>query len=156
MKEYVKSNNEVLQEKRREYYLANRDRILASVKLYKKTNRAAINSQAAKSYKNNPEALIARRLRNRLGNALMKCHTSKSDHTLALLGCSLKQFKQHIESQFKEGMNWDNHNEWHLDHIVPCSSFDLTIPEQQQRCFHYSNLQPLWAFENLFKSDTLY
>ena len=53
-------------------------------------------------------------------------------------------------------MDWENYgfgdNKWHIDHIIPCAAFDLTIPEQQKRCFHYTNLQPLWQRENLSKA----
>ncbi len=59
----------------------------------------------------------------------------------------------HIESQFHlwPGMSWDNMNEWHVDHRQPCKSFDLRDEAQQRRCFHFSNLQPLWACDNLAK-----
>ena len=68
---------------------------------------------------------------------------------------SLEDFKKHLESKFKEGMTWDNHTfkGWHIDHIIPCSSFDLTDPKQQEECFHYSNMQPLWWYENLSKGN---
>ena len=90
-------------------------------------------------------------LRSRMNSALKE--NWKSGHTLDLLGCSVDEFKTHIESQFTEGMTWDNHTRtgWHIDHILPCASFDLSIPAQQYKCFHYTNLQPLWATENLSK-----
>lgn len=70
--------------------------------------------------------------------------------TKNLLGCSIKFLKKHLESQFKLGMSWDNYGlyGWHVDHIRPCASFDLSKPEEQRKCFHYTNLQPLWAEEN--------
>lgn len=92
-------------------------------------------------------------LRNRIRSAIKK--GSKSARTLGLLGCSVEEVKRHLESQFKDGMSWENHGEWHIDHIVPCASFDLTDPEQQKQCFHYSNLQPLWATENMEKGAKL-
>jgi hypothetical protein len=52
-------------------------------------------------------------------------------------------------------MTFDNFGKWHIDHIIPCASFDLTKPEQQRQCFHYTNLQPLWAFENLSKGSKI-
>jgi hypothetical protein len=65
---------------------------------------------------------------------------------------------KHLESHFTEGMNWDNYGVygWHMDHIIPCAAFDLTKPEDQSKCFHYTNLQPLWAKDNLSKRDTIF
>jgi hypothetical protein len=79
----------------------------------------------------------------------------KSSNTINLLGCSLEEARKHLESQFKEGMTWENHGNkgWHIDHIRPCASFDLTDIEQQRDCFNYKNLQPLWWNENLSKGD---
>jgi len=73
-----------------------------------------------------------------------------------LLGCTAKHFKDYFEKKFTEGMSWEifmSGGQIHIDHIQPCSSFDLSEPAQQQACFHYSNLQPLWAKDNLRKSD---
>ncbi len=92
-------------------------------------------------------------LRSRVYN-VMKGNT-KSFAILELLGCSLKELKKHIENQFQKGMSWENYGfyGWHIDHIIPCSKFNLIDPEQQKTCFNYSNLQPLWAIDNLRKSN---
>ena len=79
--------------------------------------------------------------------------TLKCEDTFKLLGCSTKDWKIYLESKFVNGMNWDNYGEWHIDHIIPCAAFDLTKPENQKKCFHYSNTQPLWAKDNLRKGD---
>lgn len=71
--------------------------------------------------------------------------------TLELLGCTVDELKRHLQIQFRPGMTWDNYGEWHIDHIRPCASFDLTDPEQQRQCFNFKNLQPLWAKDNLSK-----
>ena len=63
----------------------------------------------------------------------------------------MEELKIHIEGKFVEGMTWENHGSWHLDHVRPCCSFDLKNEEEQKKCFHYTNLQPLWAVENLSK-----
>lgn len=78
----------------------------------------------------------------------------KADVTINLLGCSFGELKRHIERQFTKGMTWDQcfNGEIHLDHILPCSSFDLTDPDQQRACFHFTNLRPLWAKDNIRKS----
>lgn len=74
---------------------------------------------------------------------------------MELIGCSIEHLKEHIEKQFVEGMNWENWSfyGWHIDHIRPIASFDLSDPAQVKECFHYSNLQPLWAKDNLSKGD---
>ena len=81
----------------------------------------------------------------------------KNGKSLELIGCSVQQLKEHLQNQFKDGMTWQNHSEkgWHIDHIIPCSAFDLSKEEEQKKCFHYMNLQPLWAWENLQKSDKI-
>lgn len=105
----------------------------------------------AKRLKEDPEFRLLNNLRNRVRIALKRA--TKSGSTFDLLGCSPSELKLHMECQFQEGMTWENMGDWHIDHIRPCSSFDLTDPEQQKECFHYSNLQPLWAEDNLRKSD---
>lgn len=95
---------------------------------------------------------LARRVRTRVYRVMMGYIKSKP--TEMLLGCTWKQLREHIESQFIGRMSWDNYGRsWHIDHIVPCAEFDLSKPEQQQRCFHFSNLRPLWAKRNRQKHD---
>lgn len=104
-------------------------------------------------YRTDPQHKIKILLRGRLGMALKAGGVKKAASTLALLGCSLKHLKAHLESLFKPGMAWENHGPiWHIDHIKPCAKFDLTDPEQQKICFHWTNLQPLFALENLQKA----
>lgn len=82
--------------------------------------------------------------------------TEMFGHSASLLGCSVGKARAHIESLFQEGMTWDNwtHDGWHLDHIRPVCSFDLTKAEDFKKCWHYTNLQPLWAKDNLAKNAT--
>lgn len=111
----------------------------------------------AEQRKNNVHYRVLNSLRCRLYEKIK--NNKKSAHTVELLGCSVNELKIHLESQFKEGMSWANYgnpngdhsNCWHIDHIVPCASFDLSDPEQQKKCFHFTNLQPLWADENMRK-----
>ena len=110
--------------------------------------RAYIREWNAEQMKD-PGYRIARNLRNRLWYALEG--RAASQQTLQLLGCSIADLKQHLQQQFSEGMSWENYGDWHVDHIRPCASFDLTDPAQQAICLHFSNLQPLWAFDNLSK-----
>ena len=92
-------------------------------------------------------------LRNRLYCALRRASAGKGVKTQELLGCTITELRQHLEAQFVDGMDWDNYgrNGWHIDHIRPCASFDLTDPHQQRQCFHYTNLQPLWEADNIRK-----
>ncbi len=98
---------------------------------------------------------ILHRLRTRI---LLVLHgKKKAESSMNLLGCTAEHFKKHLEAQFKDDMSWDNYGikGWHIDHIKPCASFDLSIIEEQKECFHYTNLQPLWWHENLAKSDKI-
>ncbi len=96
---------------------------------------------------------LSAKLRSRVSRAVRKSKKSKS--TMLLVGCSLPELKAHIESLFTEGMSWEKllAGEIHLDHIMPCAMFNLVDPAQQAECFHYTNLQPLWAKDNLMKRD---
>lgn len=82
----------------------------------------------------------------------MKKETAKE-----LLGCYPEELKVYLEAKFKKGMSWNNwsYRGWHIDHIIPIASFDLTDIKQQKKAFHYTNLQPLWRKENMLKSDKL-
>ena len=93
-------------------------------------------------------------LANTMRTALRRYQQTKNDRTLDLLGAPMSVVCAHIEAQFLPGMSWENSGQWHYDHIRPCASFDLSDPEQQKQCFHYTNLQPLWAADNIRKSDT--
>lgn len=93
---------------------------------------------------------ITQNLRTRLNKVLKG--KNKSQSTIKLLGCSIEFLKKHLESKFKSGMNWNNYGQWHIDHKNPIVTYNLSNPQEQKRCFHYTNLQPLWAEENLKKS----
>ncbi len=105
-------------------------------------------------YKNKYHADLEHRLmrisQSRIRDALK--NGWKSARTRELLGCSIPELKVHLERQFRPGMTWENYGPvWHVDHIKACAKFDLTDPAQQRECFHFSNLQPLFAIENFQK-----
>jgi len=122
---------------------------------WRKENRKTINKKYIEYERNrkltDPEFKLLKTLRSRLGCALKRQNISKNNATVELLGCSVSFLKGYLETKFTEGMTWENHGEWHIDHIKPCSTFNLLNEDEQKLCFHYTNLQPLWAQENLTK-----
>ena len=98
---------------------------------------------------------IKHNLRSRLYVALKQ--NTKVGSAVQDLGCSIEDFKKHLELQFQEGMSWENYGQhgWHIDHIIPLASFDLSDPEEFKKACHYSNLQPLWAEDNLKKGSKI-
>ena len=103
--------------------------------------------------KNNLQTRLVRACRKRLWDAFKKRGLSKSrdDHTMDLVGCSGSELEEYLVAKFKPGMTCDNYGKWHIDHIKPLSLFNLNDPEQLRMACHYTNLQPLWAEENLSK-----
>lgn len=98
---------------------------------------------------------LNRSLRARLHKYLKAAILKKQWRTSELIGCDNTELKNHIEAQFIPGMTWENYGDWHIDHRIPLSRFDLSKPEQQKSACHFSNLQPLWAEENMKKSNKL-
>lgn len=115
------------------------------------------NTRRKNYYDTNTQFKLSVILRQRLQGALKRVSVTKSCSAILLIGCSINELRFHIESLWRPGMNWKNHTQdgWHIDHIIPCAAFDLTKPEEQRKCFHWSNLQPLWAKDNLSKSSYL-
>lgn len=124
-------------------------------KQWRQLNKVRFNNYIQNKYKTNINFRLFMRCRGRV-RAALKGYT-KSISTMTLIGCSPEQLKHHLESQFTEGMSWENYGVkgWHVDHIIPCVSFDLSDPDQQRECFHYTNLQPLWWYDNLSKGDKI-
>lgn len=99
--------------------------------------------------------IIKRRLRFRLRHIINDLGEKKYKYksALELLGCEMLFFKRYIEAKFTGGMSWDRITEIHIDHIKPCDKFDLMDINEQKKCFHYTNLQPLWKLDNLRKGS---
>jgi len=148
----------------RESYQRNREKRLKYAVSYREKNLDVITQKLKdwkkknpnykkEKWKNDPEFRIKEVLRGRIYKAL-KGYT-KGHSSLNLLGCSIVELKVYLESKFIPGMMWENHGEWHVDHIKPCKLFDLSDVKQQEECFNYKNLQPLWASDN-FKKGAKY
>jgi hypothetical protein len=144
-----------------------RERILEKNRIRRRGDdaKAVARAYENKRRKENVYYKLRTTLASRVRMAINKIKTelnldiNKCASTIELLGCSIWELKTHLEKQFKPGMTWENHgfgdDKWHIDHILPCASFDLTKEEEQRKCFHYTNLQPLWQFDNLSKSDRI-
>jgi len=163
-------------ERCRAHRTINREAILKAKKEERKRNKASYNKRAIEwnkqnrerraqiirnyhqRHKNEPQYKILQLLRSRFYNAVVKQQKGKkASSTKKIIGCTIDKLREYLESKFDTDMSWSNFGlyGWHIDHIVPCSSFDLTKPSEQKKCFHYSNLQPLWAYDNLSKSSKL-
>jgi len=123
-------------------------------KRWREKSKDYYNNYQKERSKNDLDFKMRNNLRSRIRAALKYQSASKDLGTAKLVGCTMLELRAHLERQFKDGMTWDNHGDWHIDHIKPCVSFDLTDPDQQRECFHYTNLQPLWAEDNRKKGAT--
>jgi len=135
------------------WYLKNKLRILKMRKIYESEHKNEINKYNQNRRKININYRIAHNLRNRVLKVLKGIN--KSESTINLIGCSINLLKLHLQSKFRPGMSFKNYGKWHIDHIRPCASFDLSKPAEQKKCFHYTNLQPLWAKDNREKGDKI-
>lgn len=97
-----------------------------------------------------PSARLRKRVMSRIWSA-MKGSNVFSRGSFSMVGCSVGFLRSYIEGKFQNGMTWENYGEWHVDHIRPCASFDLSDKEQVLQCFNWRNLQPMWASENISK-----
>ena len=132
----------------------NKDKVTKYNSEYQKKNRDRINKRIRYRHENDLLFKLSRNIRTRMGMFLKSKNFSKGKNkTKDIIGCSPEELKEFIEKKFKEGMSWDNRDEWHIDHIIPLSS-GRTEEEVLVLC-HYTNLQPLWAKENLEKSNKL-
>lgn len=122
---------------------------------YRQSKKASRNQKEKERRQTDLGHRVKCNLRKRLSFLVRLHSTKKTQQTLSLLGCSMPEFLKHLESKFQDGMSFSNYGEWHIDHKIPCDYFDLTKSEQQAICFHYTNLQPLWAKDNLVKNNRL-
>jgi hypothetical protein len=141
-------------------YEAHRDELIKYQKIYRDTHGISQKHELyvknyMKSYRKRDYVKIANYMRTRVWKAL---HGMGSKlHFNEYIGCPLDEFMRYIESKFQIGMTWENYGYWgwHIDHIIPCFAFDLTDLNEFKKCFHYTNLQPLWRKDNLSKHNKI-
>lgn len=155
---YCLNNRKAVLLRKQKYYINNKDILAQKKKEYQQKIENKIKRKKYKRLyerqrkKNDYLYKLTQNYKNRINKAL-KGIGRKSKTTEQLLGCTVDDFKRHIEEQFTDGMNWKNQGQWHIDHIVPISS--ATTMQERELLFHYSNCQPLWAKDNLSKSDKI-
>ena len=149
--EYKRANRAKFCEIQKRYRDNNPVKVREINKAYEANNRESVCAYFRNKRKTDVQFALACRLRCRVRMAIKCQNGKKCATTIELTGCTIAQLQDHIQKHFRPGMTWGNRSEWHVDHIRPCASFDLTDPMQQLQCFHYSNLQPLWAVDNLKK-----
>lgn len=146
-------------ERTAKWVLKNKDYHKDYSKNYWKENKQKLLKQKSFKRKNDVAHRMVENLRSYVRQLVLKAFkgapSNKTESTSKLIGCTKTQLLQHLQQQYKPGMTDQNYGSWHIDHIIPCASFDLTNIEERQKCFHYTNLQPLWAAENLAKGDKI-
>ncbi len=150
-KDYDQANKERIKSFQKEYYEANKELLLDYKKKYYQSNKQRINEQVRVRRSEDPLLSLIHRIRCLIGHSLRKNRYTKKSRTYEILGCSYEEFMVHIESQFAEGMSWENRDKWHIDHRVPVS-WGIT-EEEVIALNHYSNLKPMWAIENTSKKN---
>ena len=161
---YKKNNVEKINKKNKEYFEKNRElnkikctkyrnnNLEKSRELYRK--RRLNNKEKINTYNQIPIIRLKNSLRSRINELMNKKYNNP--RTIDLVGCDYEFLINYIEKKFTEGMSWDNYGYygWHLDHIIPLSS--AKTEEDMCKLYHYTNLQPLWAKENMKKSNKIF
>jgi len=157
-RQWAENNKDLARAYKRKYYYKNSDKMNETSTAWRKRNKDKhvknVVRSTKKRYKNDLLFRLAHLIRRnvqRVTNAIKK---DKELCSLEYLGCSLEEFKLHIESLWLEGMCWDNHGEWHIDHKIPLSWF-IKNSDDPWKANHYLNLQPLWAEDNLQKGSSI-
>jgi hypothetical protein len=163
-RQYHQAHRDEILAHHRQYYQVHRDEYLVYMREYNRVNRDKVRACDRRSKQTHKERLLRVRkerltsdtafrlrlyLRNRLNGAVRNGY--KAGSAVRDLGCSIDDFKEYIAGLFEPGMSWDNWGKWHLDHIKPLASFNLTDREQFLKACHYTNIRPLWANDNLRK-----
>ena len=167
---WYERNKEAVSKHRKTRRINEREEVLDRDAKYRENNRETIlkyqrewraaNAKHSREYARNysrrrlqedPIFKLIKNLRSRVSMAIKASSSKKAYKTKELIGCTVEELWIHLESQFTEGMTRDNYGKWHVDHIKACAKFNLEDPEEQRKCFHWTNLQPLWAIDNIRK-----
>ena len=156
---YNDLNKDKIKNRKSKWYYLNKNDVQTINKEWRLKNKDRLKKYKSSYNKTKESISVQYKLSNRLRQRLYKAINGnfKSGSAVKDLGCSIEELKLHLESKFQPGMSWDNWDRygWHIDHIKPLASFDLTDRNQLLEACHYTNLQPLWAKDNIIKSDKL-
>ena len=150
---HYQENIEEIKERGKKYYEENKEKKAEYQKIYYQENKEKVNEYRFNYVNSHPIRKLRSRLRSRVGMFFKQKGYKKKNSTEKILGANWKTVEAFMEAKFVDGMNWDNIGEWHIDHIIPLS-YAETEKETIKLC-HYTNLQPLWAFDNLSKGNSL-
>lgn len=151
--EWYKSNRRKVLERAKRNYEDNREKKIKAACMYQKRNLRKIIEARSVRIQSDPVYALKERVRCLIKECIKNSGSEKKSCTSEILGCDTKEFKRYIELQFTKGMGWHNMGQWHLDHIVPISSAETE--EDVIALNHHTNLRPLWASENLRKSNKM-
>jgi hypothetical protein len=152
-KKYYQNNIEKTKQKSIEYQKNNPLKTKQTCDKWRRKNKEYFKKWRKNKWENDMNYKLRIILGNRLNEVLKKNKTYKNSNIIELLNCSLNELKQYLETMFLPEMKWENHGGvWEIDHIKPCASFNLSNVEQQKKCFHYTNLQPLFKTTEIAKS----
>jgi hypothetical protein len=152
-KQYHLDNKEKIIEKRKQYYLDNKEKFKEWSKKHRLNNKENRNKTEKERKNNDPLYKLTGNLRIRIYMAIKAKGWNKNSSNSKILGCDFETVKKHLENQFIDNMSWNNHGlfGWHIDHIIPLAK--ATTQEELYKLCHYTNLQPLWAADNLSKGS---
>lgn len=168
---FSKEKQDEIRAKNREYYALNKNKKDAYLKNWRQQNAEKVKEYSIKtrSDPSNKQRAMERVKLRKISEPGYKMKLSiksrmrfalkgevKSDRTIELLGCSVEYYRDYIQNLFKPGMTFENYGSiWNIDHIIPCAAFDLSMSDEQKKCFHYTNTQPLFVEENASKGDKI-
>jgi len=147
------SNLEKYKEEMRKYYEKTKEIQKDRKRIWIETNREKYNSYWIDRKKTDVLFSLITNMRTRVCSYLKVKNINKNNNTFEIVGCSPIELKEHLEKQFINGMSWENRKDWHIDHIIPLSS--AKTKDELLKLFHYTNLQPLWAIDNIKKSNKI-
>lgn len=154
MAEWLEKNRDRKLAMDREWYAKNRTKVRAAARAARDDGvRAKEREYRRKRIKSDPVFALACRVRSQISTSLTDRYWAKHKGAQQILGCTFDEFKAHIERQFLRGMSWENRGDWHIDHIVPVSSANTR--DELLALFHFTNLRPLWAKENIAKLNRI-